>query len=129
MRGFLLSLCVFSVIAGWQTTPSRAETISLCDAASSDDYLTKTSGRFLRGAANIGFCWLEMIHQPALEAKKEVEEANLFVGLGKGVGHSLFRVVKGIGDVVTCASPFRDEDGTFPSFIHDCSFGSVGLED
>lgn len=127
MRGLLLSLCVFSAIAGWQTTPSWAETISLCDAASSDDYLTKTSGRFLRGAANIGFCWLEMIHQPALEAKKD--DANLFVGLAKGVGHSLLRVVKGIGDVITCASPFRDEDGTFPSVVRDCAFGSVGLED
>ncbi len=126
MRGFLLSLCVFSVAIGWQTAPSWAETISLCDAASSDDYLTKTSGRFLRGTANIGFCWLEMIHQPALEAKSG---GNLFAGLAKGVGHSFLRVVKGIGDIATCASPLRDEDGTFPSVTRDCALGSVGLED
>ncbi len=126
MRGLLLSLCVFSVAVGWQTAPCRAETISLCDAASSDDYLTKMSGQFLRGATNIGFCWLEMIHQPALEARGG---GNLFAGLAKGVGHSFLRVVKGIGDIATCASPHRDEDGTFPSVTRDCAFGSVGLED
>lgn len=54
MRGLLLSLCVFSVAIGRQTAPCRAETISLCDAASSDDYLIKASGQFLRGTANIG---------------------------------------------------------------------------
>ena len=69
MRGFLLFLCAFSVAVGWQPVPCRAETISLCDAASSDDYLTKTSGQFLRGTTGIAFCWLEMIGQPAAEVR------------------------------------------------------------
>ena len=47
--------------------PCRAETISICEAASSDDYLTKTSGQFLRGTSNLSLCWLEMIRQPVLE--------------------------------------------------------------
>ena len=126
MRGLLLLLGALSATIGWQAVPCRAETISICDAASSDDYLTKTSGQFLRGATNIGFCWLEMIHQPELEIRSG---GNLLVGVAKGVGHSLLRVVKGIGDIATCASPHRDQDGTFPSVTQDCAFGSVGLED
>jgi putative exosortase-associated protein (TIGR04073 family) len=126
MRGLLLFLCAFSVAVGLKTAPCRAETISICDAASSDDYLTKTSGQFLRGATNISFCWLEMIHQPALEVQSR---GNLFAGVAKGVGHTFLRVVKGIGDIATCASPHRNEDGTFPSVTRDCAFGSVGLED
>ena len=119
---FLIAFCLLV----WAAPRCAAETISLCDAASSDDYLTKTSGQFLRGASNIGFCWLEMIHQPALEARSG---GNLFAGLAKGVGHSLLRVVKGIGDIATCASPHRDENNAFPAVTQDCVFGSVGLED
>ncbi len=126
MRELLLFLCVLSAAIGWQATPCRAETISICDAASSDDYLTKTSGQFLRGATSLCFFWLEMIHQPELELRSG---GNLFTGVAKGVGHSFLRVVKGIGDIATCASPHRDEDGAFPSVTQDCAFGSVGLED
>jgi len=127
VRRFLLFLCLFSVVSGWRALPCRAETISVCDAAASDDYLTKTSGQFLRGTTGIAFCWLELIHQPALEWRSE--RKNLFIGAAKGVGHTFLRIVKGIGDIATCASPHRDEDGGFPSVTQDCPFGSVGLED
>ncbi len=127
MRRLLLFLCVFSAAAGSGAVPCRAETISLCDAASSDDYLTKASGQFLRGASNIGFCWLEMIHQPAIEARKE--GGNLFVGIAKGVGHTALRVAKGLGDIATFVAPHQDEDGSFPHVARDCAFGSVDLED
>ena len=118
---------MISAAAGWQAFPCRAETSSLCDASSSDDYLTKTSGQFLRGTTDIGFCWLEMIHQPAVEWRSE--RKNLFAGVAKGIGHTFLRVVKGVGDIATCASPHRDPDGVFPSVAHDCAFGTVGLED
>ena len=125
MRRFTLFLAVLVLL----TSPPRfcrAETISLCDAASSDDYLTKASGQFLRGASNIGFCWLEIIHQPIREVQGG---GNLFLGLARGVGHSFLRVAQGVGDIATCASPHRDEEGNFPAVTQDCVFGSAGLED
>src|SRR3989338_8006939 len=124
MRRVSVLLIVSALLTG-PARPCSAEILSLCDAASSDDSLTKTSGQFLRGAANIGFCWLEMIHQPAREARSG---GNLFTGLAKGVGHSFLRVAKGAGDIVLCASPRRNKEGTFPSVSQDCALGSVGLE-
>ena len=126
MRGFLLFLFCFSLALGWRAVPSRAETISICDAASSDDYLTKASGQFLRGVTNIGFCWLEMIHQPEMEIRSR---GNPLIGVARGAGHTFLRVVKGLGDIATCISPHRNQDGAFPSVTQDCALGAVGLED
>ena len=126
MRRLSILLGLLGVSFGWQALPCRAETISFCDAASSDDYLTKASGQFLRGTTDLGFCWLEMIHQPALEAHPG---GNLLYGVCKGAGHTMLRFVKGLGDLATCIAPHRDEDGAFPRVSNDCAFGAVGLED
>ena len=125
MRRFIVLAALLALSLGWQVS-CRAETVSICDAASADDYLTKASGQFLRGATDIGFCWLEMIHQPALEARGN---RNLFAGIAKGVGHTFLRIVKGVGDIATCIAPHRDEEGRFPRVASDCAFGAVGLED
>ena len=121
-------LPLFLIVCVLLACPARsgAETVSLCDASSSDDYLTKTSAQFLRGTSNIGFCWLEMIHQPAQETKNG---GHFLVGIAKGIGHSFLRLVQGVGDVATCASPHRDKEGSFPSVTQSCALGSVGLED
>ena len=126
MRRILVSVGLLSAFLTGRPTPCRAETLSVCDAASSDDYLTKASGQFLRGATNIGFCWLEMIHQPALEAHRG---GNLFAGIFRGMGHTALRVVKGMGDLSTFLAPHRDEEGAFPHVAQDCAFGAAGLED
>lgn len=125
MRRIFLYLGLSASLWGF-ALPCRAETISICEAASSDDYLTKASGQFLRGATNIGFCWLEMIHQPALEARRR---GNLFVGIFKGAGHTALRLIKGVGDIATFLAPHRDEYGAFSHVANDCAFGAVGLED
>ena len=125
MRRLWVLAGVLALSLGWKAA-CRAETISICDAASADDYLTKASGQFLRGTTSIGFCWLEMIHQPALEARGN---RNLLAGIAKGVGHTFLRVVKGVGDIATCIAPHRDEEGGFPRFSNDCAFGAVGFED
>ena len=106
--------------------PCRAETLTVCEAASSDDYLTKTSGQFLRGTANLSLCWLEMIHQPVLESRAG---GNLLVGLFKGAGHTFLRAVQGVGELVTFPVPQREPEGNFPHIANDCAFGAVGLED
>lgn len=126
MRSTLL-LAFFSATLLLQAQASRADTATICEAAEADDYLSKTSGQFLRGATNLGFCWLEMIHQPALEARSE--RRNLFLGLLNGIGRTGLRAVKGLGDLATCVAPHRDKDGNFPRVARDCAFGAVGLEE
>lgn len=122
----LLLFVTFSAVSAWHVLPCQAETVSICDAADSDDYLTKASGQFLRGATNLGFCWVELFHQPALEAKSG--NGNLFYGVAKGVGHTAVRALKGVGDIATFVAPHRYEDGTFAAVADDCAFGSAGLE-
>lgn len=104
-----------------------AEISSLCSAADSDSYITKASGQFTRGIVNMGFCWIELIHQPGLELKPEMG-GNLFRGLGRGVGHTLLRAAKGVGDIFTAFLP-PHEDGTYEVIVHDCAFGIMGLEE
>ncbi len=127
MRRFLLFLGLLTVVSPclWASA-CRAETLTVCEAASSDDYLTKTSGQFLRGTANLSLCWLEMIRQPVIEVRSG---NNLLIGLFKGVGHTLLRGAKGLGELLTFPVPQRNEDGSFPHIANDCAFGTAGLED
>lgn len=101
------------------------EGATLCDASASDDYLTKASGQFLRGTANTAFCWLELAHQPVMEWK--VGQRNLFVGIGKGIFHSLKRGSQGIWELAIFWSP-RDTDGKFARVADDCALGLARLE-
>jgi len=125
MRKLLVFLSLLTASPWLLASACRAETITVCEAASSDDYLTKTSGQFLRGTANLSLCWLEMIHQPVIEVRGG---NNLFVGLFKGVGHTLLRAAEGVGELVTFPVPQQDKDGSFPHIANDCAFGIAGLE-
>ena len=106
---------------------AHAEISSLCSAADSDNYITKASGQFARGIVNMGLCWVELIHQPGLELEPEMG-GNLFRGLGRGVGHTLLRAAKGVGDLFTAFLPPHD-DGTYEVIVNDCAFGILGLEE
>lgn len=123
-RRFLLTALSALVLGAF---PSRglAETVSICEAAESDDYLTKASGQFLRGASNIGFCWTELIQQPAIEARTG---GNILYGVLRGVGYTAVRAVKGVGEIATFPAPHRDPDGVFAHVADDCAFGAAGLE-
>ncbi len=123
-RRFLLVLLP-ALLVGAFPGHSRAETVTICEAAEADDYLTKASGQFLRGATNIGFCWIELIHQPEVSIRTG---GNLFYGVLRGVGHTAMRVVKGVGEIATFPAPHRDPDGVFAHVADDCAFGAAGLE-
>jgi len=123
MKTRLILLCTMLLCA---CPPAFAqEGISLCEAASSDDYLTKSSGQFLRGTVNLSFCWLELFNQPAQEMHAG---GDLFTGLFKGFTQTVRRGAQGIGELMTFPAP-RQPDGSFPVIATDCSLGVLNLEE
>ncbi|MCB2156043.1 exosortase system-associated protein, TIGR04073 family [bacterium] len=64
-------------------------------------YTSKISGKLVRGAANIGFCWCEV----PIEINREIQNTDpftgSFVGFGKGLWYTGRRLVLGVVDVVT----------------------------
>lgn len=122
MKTLPIALCL--LLCGG--TPAAAqEGITLCEAASSDDYLTKSSGQFLRGTANVSLCWLELFHQPAQEMRSG---GDIFTGIFKGFTHTIRRGAQGIGELMTFPAP-RQPDGSFPIIADDCALGALNLED
>lgn len=98
----------------------------ICDAADSEDYLTKTSGQFLRGVTNLSLCWVELFHQPVVTVE---EGGNVVTGLFKGIGHTLLRGAKGLGEALLCWDPRDPKTGSFHAPLSkDCALGILGLE-
>ena len=99
----------------------------ICDAAESEDYITKTSGQFLRGAVNLGFCWVELFNQPVVAYR---EGHSVPFGFVKGVGCMILRGGKGLGEFLLCWDPRDPKNDSFPKPLsNDCAFGILGLED
>lgn len=99
--------------------------MSICQAASSDDYVTKLSGQFIRGASNLAFCWVELFHQPFRAAK---ENSGVIKGVGRGVRETVSRAASGVGELVTAPLP-RSKDGTYLHTAESCPYGVLGLEE
>lgn len=98
----------------------------ICDAADSEDYLTKTSGQFLRGVVNLAFCWVELFNQPAVAYR---EGRNVPVGFAKGIGHTVLRGGRGLAEALVCWDPRDPKSGTYHKpFANDCALGILGLE-
>lgn len=111
-----------------EPVPAKAEVepAPICDAADSEDYLTRTSGQFLRGVVNLAFCWVELLNQPAVAYR---EGRNVPVGFFKGIGHTLLRGARGLGEALLCWDPRDPASGTFHAPIaNDCALGILGLE-
>ena len=99
----------------------------ICDAAESEEYITKTSGQFLRGIVNLSCCWVELFNQPVVAYR---EGRNVPIGFVKGIGYTLLRGGKGLGETLLCWDPRDQKSGNFPKPLsNDCAFGILGLED
>ena len=124
LAAFLIAGALLSPVrpAFADTTPGAA----LCNAAESEDYLTKASGQLLRGVTNLCFCWVELFNQPVVAYR---EGRGVAGGILPGVGHTLLRGAQGLGEMVIFPVPRQEKTGSFPKFADDCALGVVGLEE
>ncbi len=105
---------VGSLVVGWigLAAPAFADAGSrgcaICDGTTSDSWGVKATTTLTRGVANTGLCWMELVNQP-MKAAKGGE--NVVIGFGKGIGHTLLRGVKGVGEIVTAPLP-KAKDGS-----------------
>ena len=111
MRRFGLALLIVSIacLAAPAFADEGAGTdCAVCSRTTSDNWGVKTGSQLGRGVANAGGCWLEMVNQPMKEAKGG---GNVLVGVGKGIGHTGLRLVKGAGEIITAPLP-QAKDGS-----------------
>ena len=114
MNRILIAFLVLGMVAtavpafagdGSSASPSSC---AICSRTTSNNWGTKTGSQLARGMANTGGCWMEMVNQPMKESKAG---GNWLVGIGKGVGHTFLRLVKGVGEIVTAPLP-KAKDGS-----------------
>ena len=126
----LAVLCLFAgvsrVFAEQPTAGDRSTSAPICDAAESENYITKTSGQFLRGFVNLSLCWVELFNQPVVAHR---EGRSAIAGILPGLGHTLLRGAQGVGEMIICPVPRMEKTGSFPVIAKDCSLGVVGLEE
>lgn len=107
-----IALCLTVSLMGLAAGDAQAYTHANCPIAiraSSDHHLTKVTGTLARGIGNLCFGWLDMIRQPSREMK---EGGNgLIAGVAKGIGHTLMRTFRGVGDIAMSPMP-KAKDGT-----------------
>lgn len=115
MKRIFMALLVLGMVGlsvpGFADDGSKATSSSscaICSRTTSDHWGTKTGSQLARGAANTGCCWMEMVRQPMKERKAG---GNMLVGVGKGVGHTCLRLVKGCGEIITAPLP-KAKDGS-----------------
>ena len=70
----------------------------VCNMAASSSYAAAASGKLLRGVANTGFGWVELIRQPTINSNK-------WEGVSKGVFYTGQRTVYGVVEAVTFLLP------------------------
>lgn len=122
-----LQVLVVLMVTLLATSSFAATQCPICKMAESDSYPNKATGQLLRGGANIGMGWVELVNQPVKEVRAH-GPASVVVGVGKGIGHTCLRMVQGIGEVITSPSP-RAKDGKYTQIAHDCPMGVIGVTD
>ena len=90
---FALMLVILTVCA-----PISFAMDAVCEAASSDNYISAASGKLVRGIANAAFGWVELFRQPAINQ-------NPWEGVGKGFVQTIARTGSGILEVATFIVP------------------------
>ena len=95
---------------------------SVCNAAeSTTSYGAHAAGTLGRGVANGLLCWTELFAQPMAAGKAH---ENVLVGVGKGIGYTVKRLVFGVGEILTFWAP----EGKM-TIAHDCALGTMGMVD
>lgn len=118
-------LCLPRTALAEPVTTDSAAAAPICEAAESEDYLTKASGQLLRGVANLCFCWVELFNQPVVARR---EGRSIVGGFFVGIGHTVLRGAKGLGEVVIFPAPRIGHAQSYPTLADDCALGVVGLE-
>jgi putative exosortase-associated protein (TIGR04073 family) len=75
--------------------------------------------KLLRGATNLGFCWLEPVKQAYLVSKEQNAYIGLTYGIIKGLGVGAFRLIDGVFEAVTCVIPPYDKILVEPELIFE----------
>lgn len=122
-----LQVLVVLVVTLLATGSFAATECPVCKMAESDSYSNKAAGQLLRGGANIGLSWVELVNQPV----KEVQSngfTSIPIGIGKGIGHTCLRILEGAGEIMTCPAP-RAKEGQFTQIADDCPLGVIGVTD
>lgn len=109
------------------TSGFAATECPVCNMAETDSYPNKAVGQLLRGGANVGLSWVELVNQPVKEVRAN-GPAHLLIGMGKGLGQTCLRILEGAGEIITSPSP-RAQDGQYTQIADDCPLGVVGLTD
>ncbi len=106
-------------------TSFAASSCPICNGAASNHYMKKTGSQLVRGVANTALGWTELVNQPAKEMKNG---GNLVHGLAKGVGYTVIRTAKGVGEIILSPMP-REKTGKYSQIAHDCPLGILGVTD
>ena len=91
----LLALVVVLVIA-W--APMSFAACAICDSTTSDSWGKATGAKVVRGIANTGLGWSELIRQPVIAENK-------FQGVGNGVVEAFRRTGVGVLQLLTFPFP------------------------
>ena len=119
-------ILMLGAIALWaMATPAWAEEQRLCPICSkannpSATYQEEAGNRLARGVLNMTLGWTELIRQPAKKARKD---GNVFAGMATGMGHSVVRTVRGLGEVLTFWTP-KNKTG-YIHFSDDCPLDTM----
>jgi len=98
-----------------------ATSCPVCSQTASDNHLMKTGSQLTRGVANCGGCWLELVNQPMKEVRGG---GNVLVGVGKGIGHTCLRLVKGAAEIVTAPLPVAKDGSQIATDCPVCMWSS-----
>jgi putative exosortase-associated protein (TIGR04073 family) len=94
--------------------------VSLTAFAADEPAKDQNAGtKLIRGATNLGLCWLEPVKQAYLVSKEENAYIGLTYGIVKGVGVGAFRLVDGVFETVTCVIPPYDKILVEPELIFE----------
>ena len=69
-----------------------------CQDVGSEDYLTATSAKLVRGVGNVAFCWVELFRQPTVNENK-------WEGVGRGIVLTPIRALAGAVEAATSIIP------------------------
>lgn len=75
--------------------------------------------KLIRGATNLGLCWLEPVKQAYLVSRDENPYVGLTYGFIKGIGMGAFRLIDGAFETVTCVIPPYDKVLVEPELIFE----------
>lgn len=107
------------VIVAFFAVPAYAGECPVCKFADSDAYTEKVPGMLLRGAANIGLGWYEIVEHAIERTESEKPIVGTFVGLLEGALWAVDRTARGVIDVAGALVPgFHGAPPDWPCPVH-----------